>query len=532
MIGGLMKSTSHYALAAAAGLFAGALAISPAKAADLGGDCCADLEERVAELEATTVRKGNRVVSVQLYGQVNKALLIWDDGIDSDAYVVDNDISSTRWGFRGSGQMKPGWTAGYRLEIQTESASSILVSQDEGDLDGNSDTAEFPGDDAGTDISVRRSSLYIESARLGRMTIGKTSIATDDLVYTHLGAENSTPGPFLFGGFRVRTPSTTSGYFAGPNVDEFDNGEPDDDSGDGGGDVTSVADNNADDDDDDYVGSGAASLTWGDLAPDTDIGRRDAIRYDTPSIYGFIFSAGWGENDEWDVAARFRKEWNSVQFVAGVGYHDLGDQDEDEVIEQDRFIASAGIKHTPSGLFLDGTYVRLDTEGYASSTSAVIADALAAGVLSNEEEAEYYWIKGGIEQNITGYGMTSVAVAYGHYEDFGVGFIGNFNLGTTGLGSECAGSDGPGTVAQNCDTTDFTAESEDIVIGSEVDRYTFGIEQNFDSAALEIYGIFNYLEADSVRFYQIDTTSEQDGTTGSADIEDIWTIAVGSRIKF
>ncbi len=32
-------------------------------AADLGGDCCADLEERIAELEATTARKGNRKVS-------------------------------------------------------------------------------------------------------------------------------------------------------------------------------------------------------------------------------------------------------------------------------------------------------------------------------------------------------------------------------------------------------------------------------------------------------------------------------------
>jgi hypothetical protein len=64
-----MKSTSRYALAAAASLFVGALAITPAKAADLGGDCCADLEERVAELEATTVRKGNRVVSVQIYGR-------------------------------------------------------------------------------------------------------------------------------------------------------------------------------------------------------------------------------------------------------------------------------------------------------------------------------------------------------------------------------------------------------------------------------------------------------------------------------
>jgi hypothetical protein len=32
---------------------------TPIQAADLGGDCCADLEERVAELEATTASKGN-----------------------------------------------------------------------------------------------------------------------------------------------------------------------------------------------------------------------------------------------------------------------------------------------------------------------------------------------------------------------------------------------------------------------------------------------------------------------------------------
>ena len=49
----------------------GAYSDAPAKAADLGGDCCSDLEERVAELEATTVRKGNKKVSVTLYGQVN-----------------------------------------------------------------------------------------------------------------------------------------------------------------------------------------------------------------------------------------------------------------------------------------------------------------------------------------------------------------------------------------------------------------------------------------------------------------------------
>jgi hypothetical protein len=33
------------------------LATTGAQAAGLGGDCCADLEERIAELEATTARK-------------------------------------------------------------------------------------------------------------------------------------------------------------------------------------------------------------------------------------------------------------------------------------------------------------------------------------------------------------------------------------------------------------------------------------------------------------------------------------------
>ena len=74
MTGGLKKTASHLAIAAMFCVTGMALhGAKPAHAADLGGDCCADLEERIAELEATTVRKGNKKVSVQLYGQLNKA---------------------------------------------------------------------------------------------------------------------------------------------------------------------------------------------------------------------------------------------------------------------------------------------------------------------------------------------------------------------------------------------------------------------------------------------------------------------------
>ena len=82
MFGGLTKTSSRIAIAAALGLTLGGFAFkaTPAKAADLGGDCCADLEERVAELEATTVRKGNKKVSVTLSGWVIKSMNWWDDG--------------------------------------------------------------------------------------------------------------------------------------------------------------------------------------------------------------------------------------------------------------------------------------------------------------------------------------------------------------------------------------------------------------------------------------------------------------------
>ena len=62
----------NFALVLGLGLF---IAAAPASAADLGGDCCADIEERIAELEATAARKGNRKVSASVSGHVNEAVL-------------------------------------------------------------------------------------------------------------------------------------------------------------------------------------------------------------------------------------------------------------------------------------------------------------------------------------------------------------------------------------------------------------------------------------------------------------------------
>ena len=68
---------------AAAGLLAGSFATG-ANAADLGGNCYADLEERIAELEATTARKGNRKVSLTISGWVAEQVTFWDDGVEDN----------------------------------------------------------------------------------------------------------------------------------------------------------------------------------------------------------------------------------------------------------------------------------------------------------------------------------------------------------------------------------------------------------------------------------------------------------------
>ena len=89
----------------------------PAAAADLGGDCCADLEERIAELEATTARKGNRKVSLTVSGWVNEAVFFWDDGNERNVYVGTNFIEQSRFRFLGEAKINADWSAGYILEI-------------------------------------------------------------------------------------------------------------------------------------------------------------------------------------------------------------------------------------------------------------------------------------------------------------------------------------------------------------------------------------------------------------------------------
>ena len=123
---------NKYSLSAlvAAGLVAGGLSTGSASAADLGGNCCADLEERIAELEATTARKGNRKVSLTVSGWVGQQVMWWDDGAESNAYVTDlGSTLGSHVKFTGQATILPGWSAGYVLHIEAIGSDSLTTSQ-------------------------------------------------------------------------------------------------------------------------------------------------------------------------------------------------------------------------------------------------------------------------------------------------------------------------------------------------------------------------------------------------------------------
>ncbi|MCB1506042.1 MAG: porin [Hyphomicrobiaceae bacterium] len=317
-----MKRTSLFAIAAVAATAFGA----SAQAADLGGDCCADLEERVAELEATTARKGNRKVSLTVSGWVNEAVLFWDDGVETNTYQVTHMVAQTRFRLVGSAKIDEDLSAGYIIEL--------------GVAGSRSDGVDAANDDNGSGVGVRHSAWYLQSKRLGKMTVGQFSTATDGLIDSHvanIGHFDSENAAAMVGSFRLRRADGTTG----PQLRNMMGGTSTDSA---------------------QIGEG---------------NRMNVVRYDSPSLQGFTLSASWGEDDQWDVALRYAGEFNGVKLAMNVGYQQWRDGNNDErncltggAGDPDKacsqFGVFGGLLHAPTGLFVEAGYgIRWDDNATA-----------------------------------------------------------------------------------------------------------------------------------------------------------------------
>ncbi len=373
MIGGLYKTTSRMAIAAAAGLYMGGMALAPAQAADLGGDCCADLEERVAELEATTARKGTRKTSLTVYGWVNRALLYFDDGIQSDVYSVDNSQAYSRLGVKGSANAMPGLTVGYHLQMSIESANMSNTGGGAGvsNIGAGGGLAGVGGDnadDGSTSVTAQLAFVYLKGA-WGKVTLGKAAQPMAGITEVDLSG--------------TKVVATARGIRWNNNFVVASGGVYD-----------------------------VGGLTWGNLALlRGHLGgtRRDLIRYDTPKIAGFVASVAWGEDDFIDGALRWAGTLGDFKIAAGIGYR--GHNGTQTVVDAGGTAYLAGDAEDGNRSVLAGSFgvIHSPTGLNIHVAAGEQTDVVAAGL---NDSANFWYIKGGIKQNFFGIGDTAF---YGEY---------------------------------------------------------------------------------------------------------------------
>jgi predicted porin len=410
---------------------------SMANAADLGGDCCADLEERVAELEATTVRKGNRKVSLTISGYIAQEITVWDDGQESNAYIHGlGPTQASHIKLGGQAVIAPGWTAGYLLRIQDLTGNAFS-----GGTAGVSQSTSTRNDNLNTQMSY----WYVQSKELGKVSVGRLAHAAKSAgMFTDLSGTQIIDNYTFLDGF--------------PNFQL-------------------------------RASSGAAtSLTWGQLgfcytqgAPlggDCNGIVMNGVRYDTPTFAGFSASASWGEDDFWELAARYSGEVGGFKVAAGIGYTLMNDENTSIAVpaahkDSEFFQAGVYIQHIGTGLFVHGIYGEEDNNG----------TALTSGLI--EPNSDQYYVKAGIRRKVLPLGATIVYGDYARYND----------------------QLGPAAINQGATS-------------SVLERMGGGIAQEIDSAAMTVYLKYQHYQADI------------DGIAALESLEDADFVSFGGLINF
>jgi hypothetical protein len=479
MYGGLRGTASQLAIAVLFGVMGATVFVAkPAKAADLGGDCCADLEERVAELEATTARKGNKKVKVLIYGKMNWAVDWWNDGKERGQYTVNNDMESSRWGLIGSAKINANWSAGYRWEVEGREALSSQLNQ------FNDNNAQ---DNFGS-LKIRWSSMYINNKTWGEVRWGLTATPKYDIT-------------------KYAMESITSDKSESPVTDGLSD--------------TLVADfrmndsfrlrpkgpaalNNA---------NGLSTITWSNIARCFGSAdqfncstRRDGIAYWSPTWEGFSFQVGSFEDRDWGASVRYHKVWNDTWDVAAAeGYEQLRDERLQTAggglagfsRDFEEEAGSAMVKHNPTGLFVLGVWSTSESN-----------DTNAIGAFNGKEPPlmTAWAVQSGIQRNLPWFSLDKLGETsiWGGYEDVRNGFAQGSSAvsGLTPLLSQPAGTGTQNSAlgAVRADGTISGAAFPGIldptqrfqVVGTDVPMWFVAVDQHIASAAMHVYFVYQH----------------------------------------
>ena len=351
----IQKKTRKAAFFAPA--FLGLIGVSGASAADLGGNCCADLEERIAELEASAAVKGNRKVSLTVSGWVAEQVVYWDDGVESNTYVSGLGTAfASNMNFTGTAKINKDWSAGYVLHLEAIDSDVYTTNQN---------TPVGPAALTGTKNSVQvlYSYWFLKNEQLGKLSVGKVSPADDNAIVS-LDSSGTLAAAYWVAydvfGFNVR------GNFAP-----------------------------------------GQSMTWGNASScrgygggpgDCDGLPRNAVRYDTPAYKGFSATASWGEDDDWALAGWYANTLGNFKIAGALTYAETTDSNLGAPPDGKLKYTQAGlyVQHLPSGWFATAGWGHLTEQG---------------GLVDNPATDTWY-MKSGVRLKLNPLGAT---IPYGEY---------------------------------------------------------------------------------------------------------------------
>lgn len=322
------------------------------------------LEEAVKKVGSgsKTVSKGKSGGSLELSGQVNRALMFHDDGRQGQVNFVDNDHSSTRFRLKARYPFNDDITAGSTLEVQIESNSS-----------GNTAAAgfsQFTRDDDPNGFTLRIAEVWAQSKVFGKLSLGQGKTASDDTSKMDLS------GTDLIMTSQVKDRSGAL-CFRRQNGEQFG--------------VTDTLANTC-----------GARFSIARMFDNFDgLGREDRIRYDTPKVYGFQISTSAISQGGWDVAGRFTGElFETVKIAAAIAFARAG---QTSSIDGSQVNGSISALHTSTGL-------NVTFAGGNRNQHREVPRVPGAGVTT--DDAQFWYVKAGWTGKVLDIGKTSVSVDY------------------------------------------------------------------------------------------------------------------------